>query len=91
MDELPNTKPMPTRDEFETLVKQANDGELLAVERLRKCLDDYPVIYEHVGDLGRYAIEGLISLATDGDQLLAESIRRQVAEMRREFLVDHLR
>lgn len=78
-----------TQESFQRLRTKANDGDPTALKMLREYLDDHPGIWKQVGDLANHAQETFIAKASEGDQLVAESIRRKTEEMKRELLGAH--
>ncbi|MEO8495480.1 MAG: hypothetical protein ABI614_10440 [Planctomycetota bacterium] len=77
---------MPTRQDFDALVKAANGGSEEALDSLRTLLNDVPEIGRQVGDMFAYAKASLIKLIAKDNQLLIESLRRTVDEMEVELL-----
>jgi hypothetical protein len=75
-----------TQESFDRLRKKANDGDPAALKMLRRYMDDHPEIWKQVGDLAKLAQEAFIAKASEGDQLVAESIRRKGEEMKRDLL-----
>jgi hypothetical protein len=85
MSTRPQPSRMPTRKEFDALVKAANEGNEEALEVLRTMLSDLPEIWRHVGDLFAHAKESMIKLIAKDNQLLVESLRLSVEEMESEL------
>lgn len=73
---------MPTEAEFKSLVSLANAGDQLALAQLRRTLDDNPIIWQRLGDMGAYAQRALIGAIAGGDKLLFESITRAADDLR---------
>lgn len=88
MDDMQNSSPLPTFEQFQQLVREANTGTAGSLQRLRACIREHPEIYQAVGDLGRLAIEQLIVIAAGGDVAIEESLRCSVDAMRQELLGD---
>src|SRR4051812_41219475 len=59
---------------FEQLVARANQGERLAIERLKKFLDLNPHIWERAGDLTAVAERAWVELIAGQDVLKTESV-----------------
>jgi hypothetical protein len=74
--------------ELRELVEQANQGEPLASERLRRFLDAHPEIWERCGDVSRYAERSWLRLLA-GEALGGEAIPRHLDRMRAELLGEH--
>lgn len=70
---------------LKVLIKRANRGEQPALDKLRDFLDENPQVWKVVGDLGRMAKNAWVKLISGQDSLAAESIRRQLAELREEL------
>jgi hypothetical protein len=79
---------LPTRLDFEELVKHANAGDRSALTKLQCLLDERPEIWRAVGDLGQHAKLSLIRLIAAGDQLVMESVRRSADELERHLAGD---
>jgi len=75
-----------TADGLAKLVATANAGDESALGRLRQILDSNPTVWRAVGDLGEIAKTMLIAAISGNDNLLIESLRRQVAEMEQALL-----
>jgi hypothetical protein len=83
-----NGKPsvkLPTRLEFEELIRQANEGSETALEQLRRVLDQQPQIWQKIGDMGGHALQSLYRLISGGNKLVMESLERRTDEMRRQL------
>ena len=75
----------PTREEFDRLVKRANDGDAKARATLRRVLDSYPQLWERAGDLAVHAQMSLINLVSKGEFFLGEALKRRLDELRKEL------
>lgn len=73
------------RATFEAVVKKANGGDQAALGELRRILDDNPLLWRRFGDLQGHAERAWIALASEGDVAVSESIRRDLARMKREL------
>jgi hypothetical protein len=73
------------RRRFEELVARANQGNVEAQRRLREFLDGHPEIWEKVGDLTALTERTWIELIARGDQLLEESLRCRVKQLKAEL------
>jgi hypothetical protein len=71
---------------LKALVERANQGEQLALDELRSFLDENPQVWKVVGDLGRMAENAWVKLIACQDSLAAESIRRQLAQIKEELV-----
>ena len=80
------TPEVPTLPDFKQLVGQANSGDPIALPRLRRTLDGNPTIWQTVGDPGLVAENSLIELISGGNQLVGESIRRKINELKQDLL-----
>ena len=76
------TAALPTRPEFEELIRQANEGVDTALEELRRVLDQQPQIWQKIGDMGGHALQSLYRLISGGNKLVTESLQRRTAELR---------
>jgi hypothetical protein len=70
---------------FKALVQRANGGDPEAVQLLRKTLDANPQIWQQLGNLAAHAELMLVELIAGEDRLLAESLRRHIAGMKRDL------
>jgi hypothetical protein len=66
-------------------VAAANAGDLGARHELCQLLDKQSAVWKCVSDLAGMTEERLIKLATGGEHLLTESLRRKTAEMKNEL------
>ena len=71
--------------ELRRTVAAANGGDVEARFELCQLLDKQSDIWRSVSDLARSAEEHLIKLASGGEQLLTESLRRKLQEMKNEL------
>ena len=83
---IPIRPPMPSREEFEKIVKAANAGDRKALSELRRTLDERPEIWQRVGNLSSLAGTSFLCLASNGNHLVRASISRYVAKLRKELL-----
>lgn len=67
-------------------LKLANSGDQKAIQWLRKFLDDRPQVWGALGDLARVAEKAWIDLISNKDALAAESIRRQLSQLKTELI-----
>ena len=72
---------MPTQEDFKRLVERANAGEQQSLAELRRVLDENPIIWQRLGDLGAHARLALIKSMSGEDRLLFESISRSCDEL----------
>ena len=70
---------------FEELVGRANQGEKLAVTRLRAFLDVNPWLWRRAGDLSAAAERAWIDLVVGADAFKSESVRRRLAELKEQL------
>ena len=63
------------------LVAEANKGDSGALSELKEMLDTRPEIWQTIGNLASHAELAMINLVSGGDQLLAESLRRHIAQL----------
>jgi hypothetical protein len=68
---------------FRELIHRANQGERLAIDRLRTFLDLNPHIWERAGDLTAVAERAWVELIAGEDQFKTESIKRTLAEWKK--------
>jgi hypothetical protein len=74
-----------SRDDFAVLVASANQGDQEALARLKELLDECPAVWHQVADLVTDARPYLLTLASGGDQLNAESVTRKLKLMEAEL------
>ena len=67
---------------LQRLVAAANAGDGDSLTKLREMLDTHPQVWQTVGDLGAHAEFAMINLASQGDQLMLESMARHVAQLK---------
>ncbi len=79
---------LPSRLDFDRLTQAADAGDEAALAELKRLLDEQPEIWRSVGDLARHAGEALIGRIANGSQLVAESLRRRVRELKDELTGD---
>lgn len=68
------------------LIERANQGDQKAMDELRTFLDENPQVWRVVGNLSRMAGAAWIKLISGKDNLWAESIKRELAELREELV-----
>jgi hypothetical protein len=73
------------RESLEQLVEKANQGDPEAIQALRRFLDERVELAKKLGDLAWNVETVLITKITDGNALVIEAIRRQVAQLREEL------
>jgi hypothetical protein len=71
---------------LKALVERANQGEQSALDKLRDFLDENPRVWQHLGNIGRMAETAWVKLVSGADSLTAESIRRQLAQVKEELV-----
>jgi hypothetical protein len=81
----PRRPKFPTREQFDLLVKRADDGDRDARDRLRKLMDAHPQLWKRAGDLAVHAQLSLIRLISKEEWFLGESIGRRLEELRRDL------
>jgi hypothetical protein len=67
---------------FRELIARANQGERLAVERLRAFLDRNPRLWERAGDLTAVTERAWVELVAGTDQFRFESVKRRLAQLK---------
>jgi hypothetical protein len=67
---------------FKQLVARANNGERLAIARLRAFLDRNPYLWQRAGDLTAVAERAWVELVAGEDQFRTESVKRRLAELK---------
>ena len=74
---------------FKQLVARANNGERLAIDRLKKFLDLNPYIWAKAGDLTAVAERAWVELIAGQDQFRTESVKRRLAELKEQLRGAH--
>ena len=73
------------RQLFKELVARANQGERVAVDRLKAFLELNPHIWSRAGDLTAVAERGWIELIAGQDVFRTESVKRRLAELKEQL------
>lgn len=73
---------------LEELAARAQSGDKAAIAELGRVLDENPQLWQTVGDLSAHVEKIFIDLLAGNNRLVAESLVRQVASMRMQFLGD---
>ena len=73
-------------DDFEAVIRGANEGDDDALQRLRQLLEWNPDIWKSVADLGHLAKTALITEMAGDDLLMAESLNLKAAEMKESLI-----
>ena len=76
---------MPSREEFEKLVRDSNRDDPEALAALSRLLDANSAIWQTLGNLGHHAESALLTLVAGTDQLARQSIARKLHELRTEL------
>jgi hypothetical protein len=71
--------------EIRTLLQRAHSGDATDLAALREALDRYPEIWQAYGNLAKHARDALIEQIAGVDQVLKESLGRQVEAMKAEL------
>jgi hypothetical protein len=71
------------------LVDEANGGNRDSLAKLRRMLDEHPEIWKTIGNLASHAEQTWITLVANDDHLVAESLTRQVADMKETLAGPH--
>ena len=87
-DVIPIRPRMPSRKEFETIVKAANAGEAKSLQKMERLLTRCPQIWQSVGNVAAHATAALIKLVAGDDQLLASSLRRKMDDLHSELVAE---
>ena len=72
-------------DELAQLLKRAEAGDRSVLPQLQRALDGNPDLWRGYGDLAAHAEASLAMLAAGPNLLLAESLRRKLAELKAEL------
>ena len=73
------------QDELAQLLKRAEAGDRSVLPQLRRALDSDPDLWRAYGDLAAHAEASLAMLAAGQNLLLAESLKRKLAELKAEL------
>jgi hypothetical protein len=73
------------RETLSDLTRRANAGSATALQDLRQFLDDHSEVWHHVGDAARICERMLVELVAESDNLLGESLVRQIESMKDEL------
>ena len=79
----------PVTVELRTLVQRAQGGDATALPRIRQVLDEYPEVWQRVGDLSALAERAWITVLASDHPLAVESMRRTVEEMKADLAGEH--
>jgi hypothetical protein len=66
----------------EELARAAQTGDLDAVAALRQCFEEYPTLWEGVGNLARQAEYSVIRLAANGNPVVADALLQKLANLK---------
>jgi hypothetical protein len=69
-------------------VAQAKKGDVNALPRLRVLLDEYPIVWEHVGDLERIIVRAWTEQLAGRDPASFEVVTRKTEQLRAELQGD---
>jgi hypothetical protein len=72
-------------EDLKRLLARAEHGDLAVLGKLREALDNHPEIWEHYGNISSQAECALVKLAAGPNLLLAESLVRKQAALRKEL------
>src|SRR5438270_37267 len=75
---------LPSRRDFDALVIAANDGDLVALAKMRDVLDENPHVWQAIGDLAKLSQLAIITAISKGNHLIAEAVQRKIDELRRD-------
>jgi hypothetical protein len=64
------------------LARAAQTGDLAAVSALRRCFDEYPALWEGVGNLATQAEYSMIRLAANGNPVVAEALAQKLGSVK---------
>src|SRR4051812_27499320 len=71
--------------ELRALAQRAQRGDVSVLPRMRQILTDYPVIWQHAGDVERIVVREWTEALGDGDPLSTDAIRRKAEALRNEL------
>jgi hypothetical protein len=86
--EVPPKAEMPSRADLDPLIKRANAGDDDALEQLREVFDQWPEIWQQVGDLARACERKLVTLLAGDSRYVQEAVARKAEALRLELLGD---
>jgi hypothetical protein len=81
-DEVERALPSDPIERLQVLVTAAKYGDESAVKNIRECLDKHPEIWLRVGDLAAHAESLLIEIVAEGNQMVVESMHREVERLK---------
>jgi len=76
---------MPTRQEFQQLVRKMNEGDQSALLAVRDMLDNNPEIWRQAGDLGRLSEFTLIQRIAEKNKLAVGMFSRYIESLKEEI------
>jgi hypothetical protein len=85
----PLPPPAAAQDALRQLVAQANAGDPEARNRLRHVLDNNPALWQRAGDLTATAEGAWLEVISAGNHLVAESMKRQLADLKAQLKGAH--
>jgi hypothetical protein len=85
----PDRTPSDCNALFRDLVQRANGGDADALNRLRRFLDRNPSLWKQAGDLAAVAERAWVELLAGPNQLVAESVRRRIAQLKNDLAGPH--
>lgn len=74
------------QNQLQEQLKRANAGDAAAIAWLRDFLNRNPQVWQTLGNLARGAERAWIELIANGDQLTAESVKRQLADLKSQLM-----
>lgn len=74
--------PLPEGPEIRDLAKRAKEGDPDILPDLHRVLDSHPEVWRSVADLAGHAIDAQVNLAAGQDQMLRQSLDRQLDAMK---------
>ena len=67
---------------MQQLLVRANQGDITCLTELREILDNNPELWRKVGDLAQHAELTMLTIASERNLLIQESMQRKLAEMK---------
>lgn len=87
MDATPSNRPSAEDQRLlQDQLKRANAGDADAIEWLRAFLELNPQVWQRMGNLARGAERAWIELIAQGDRLIAESVKLQLIELKKDLI-----